>query len=74
MSHMHVDSVWLHAYPQSLATALEAFRNAVPEFVRNLKYVVGKACMHALKNKLSNPHTVMKLDKKDWETILVYLE
>ena len=27
-----------------------------------------------LKNKLSNPHTVMKLDKKDWETILVYLE
>ena len=34
---------FLHAYPQSLVTALEGFKDAVPEFVRHLKYVVGKA-------------------------------
>ena len=27
-----------------------------------------------LKNKLRNPHTVMELDKNDWETILVHLD
>ncbi|MEM3580247.1 MAG: hypothetical protein QXH40_01210 [Candidatus Bathyarchaeia archaeon] len=27
----------------------------------------------SLRNKLRNPHTVMELDKNDWETILAYL-